>query len=54
MLKECEFPVISKLDKILVHKHYKETENMYKQEINNVVKLFPSDAEVRFIYSNNS
>ena len=50
MLMECEFPVISKLDKILVHRfNYDETEGIHKQRIDNVVKLFPSDAEVRFI-----
>ena len=54
VIMECEFPVISKLDKILVHKYYNETEHMHKQGIDNIAKLFPSDAEVRFIYSNNS
>jgi hypothetical protein len=52
VLMKCEFPVISKLDKILVHNY--GTEDMYKQGIDKVVKLFPSDAEVRFISSNNS
>ena len=54
VLMECEFPVISKLDKILVHKYYNETEDMYNQVLDKVVKLFPSDAEVRLISSNNS
>jgi hypothetical protein len=55
VLMECEFPVISKLDKILVHRfNYNETEYMLKQEIDNVLKLFPSGVEVRFISSNKS
>ena len=53
VLMECEFPVISKLDKILVHKYYDETEDKHKQVLDKVVKLFPGDAEVRFISSNN-
>ena len=54
VLIKCEFPVISKLDKILVHKYYNETEDMHKQGIDNVVKLFPSGVEVRFLSSNKS
>ena len=52
VLMDCEFPVISKLDKILVHNY--DTEDMHKHGIYKVVKLFPSDAEVRLISLNNS
>jgi hypothetical protein len=50
VVMECEFPVISKLDKIILPNYDLETINA----INKIVKMFPIETEVRFICSNKS
>ena len=46
---ECEFPVISKLDKLHVHLKHRwnqDTEDDQNQALDNVIKLFPSNIQV--------
>jgi hypothetical protein len=50
VLNECKISVISKMDKLVVTRKYDyftSTKDEKKQALENVVKMFPSDVEVR-------
>ena len=49
VIMECQFPVISTLDKILVHDWAQEKGVKKKPLLDKIMKLFPSNVEVRLI-----
>ena len=49
VIMECQIPVISTLDKILVHDRAQEKGIRKKSALDKIMKLFPSNVEVRLI-----
>ena len=54
VIMKCQFPVISTLDKILVHHWAQEKGVKKKPLLDKIMKLFPSNVEVRLISQDKS
>ena len=50
VIMDCQFPVISTLDKILVHHWAQEKGIKKKPALDKIMKMFPSNVEVRLIH----